>query len=108
MSQADSSYTTNVIPSPPHETAPGLPAADDDAPASEREVIVARLEEHIANSERAVLILAAGIERQRMLLEQLKALDGMRVKIGPSPVLYGDAALFEDFEVRVESKRRKR
>jgi hypothetical protein len=67
----------------------------------DREIIVAVIEEHLASLEKASLILASSIRRQRELLENLKALEGWGWKVQAPPALFGDAAFFEEYKVSV-------
>ena len=76
------------------------PDQGDPSP-SHLEVCVLVMEEHLAATERAVLILAHSLERQRTLLEEIKAEQGWRWKVPAPTALYGDAVLFRECDVRV-------
>jgi predicted HTH domain antitoxin len=67
----------------------------------DREIIVTIIEEHLASLEKASLILVSSIQRQRELLEELKALERWGWKIQAPPALFGDAGLFEEYQVSV-------
>lgn len=72
-----------------------------EAPATDREAMLAILEAQIANSERAMLALAAAVGVQRQLLDQIKAAEGWRWSAKPSPGLFGDAVLYRTHAVQV-------
>ncbi len=96
---------SNVIPFP---AAPEPEAMEDDRPPSDLEIIVICLEEQLGNMEKAALVMAAGIERQREHLAKIKALEGWTWSIPAAPAVFGDAALFELYELRVSERVRKR
>jgi hypothetical protein len=70
-------------------------------PKEEREVIVSVIAEHLASLEKASLVLAYSIQRQRALLEELKVLEGWDWQVSAPSALFGDAVLFQDCEVAV-------
>ncbi len=64
-----------------------------------REVAVAVLEEHLAAMEKISLVLAHSVQRQRKVLEKLKALEGWDWQISAASALFGDAVLYRECEV---------
>ncbi len=76
---ADDTYSTNVVSFPS-----GEPRARGrrSRKTCEREMALACLDQSISNSEKALLVLAHSINRQRHWLEKLKALDGITMNVG--------------------------
>jgi hypothetical protein len=68
---------------------------------ADREIVCAVIEEHLGSLERAALIIGHSLQRQRTLLEELKAMEGWDWSIQSASALFGDAVLFSEYELRV-------
>jgi hypothetical protein len=77
----------------------------DGTPPTDQEVTVAVMEEHIATMEKAMLAMAYSLQRQRTLLEELKAQNGWKFKIPAPASMFGDAVLFRECALQIVKRK---
>jgi hypothetical protein len=80
---------------------PEQPRPKTDDAKQDREIICGIIEEHLSSLEKASLILAYCLKRQRTLLDELKAAEGGDWQVDAAPGLFGDACLFQDLTLRL-------
>ncbi len=69
-----------------------------------REILCAVLDEHQANLESALVIVAHCLQRQRELLDELKSLEGWTWKAEPASGIAASASIVGTHEVRLVPK----
>jgi hypothetical protein len=66
------------------------------------------VEDHLATTQKALLLAVSALERAQMYAAELRAAEGFRREPRPNEHAFGDIVLFDENELRIVSKPKRR